>query len=197
MSIPEPGLFGTAATVCLPSRGRGRVFRRNDKAPPPVRLDLDAPTAGSPTGLACGVTGHFSLFVESLVQQDWIAKAWLARLGLGRTLAQHVTDAVLDRPGAPRAAGLPGRFAGQPLPVPGSALPGLADTRPPLLNPDGGIAGMGDGPDAQSRTLTARRADREPILVDRRGYRRVVRRGLARHVVDRAGRLHLQLGPAL
>ena len=146
--------FSGEATVCLPSRGRGRVFRWDDEADPPAWVELDAPAAGSPTRLACGVTDHFSLFALSSVEQERVAKAWLARFG--RTVAQHVTEAVQDRLSAPRAEGLQGTLAGQPLPAPGTALPGVADTRPLLHNPNAEFTGLGEQSGVQSRSLTAR-----------------------------------------
>ena len=146
--------FSGEATVCLPSRGRGRVFRWDDEADPPTWVELDAPAAGSPTRLACGVTDRFSLFALGSAEQERVAKAWLARFG--RTVAQHVTEAVQDRLSAPRAEGLQGTLAGQPLPAPGSALPGVADTRPLLHNPDAEFTGLGEQSGVQSRSLTAR-----------------------------------------
>ena len=146
--------FSGEATICLPSRGRGRVFRWDDEADPPAWVELDAPPAGSPTRLACGVTDRFSLFALSSAEQERVAKAWLARFG--RTVAQHVTEAVQDRLSAPRAEGLQGTLAGQPLPAPGSALPGVADTRPLLHNPDAEFTGLGEQSGVQSRSLTAR-----------------------------------------
>ena len=146
--------FSGKATVCLPSRGRGRVFRWDDEADPPAWVELDAPAAGSPTRLACGVTDRFSLFALGSAEQERVAKAWLARFG--RTVAQHVTEAVQDRLSAPRAEGLQGTLAGQPLPAPGSALPGVADTRPLLHNPDAEFTGLGEQSGVQSRSLTAR-----------------------------------------
>ena len=142
------------ATVCLPSRGRGRVFRWDDEAEPPVWIELVAPAAGSLPGLACGTTEHLALFALGSAEQDRIATAWLARFG--RTMAQHVMDAVQDRLGAPRAAGFSGTLAGQPLPAPGTVPPGVADTRSPLPRPDVELIGMGDGPGARSVVLTAR-----------------------------------------
>ena len=146
--------FSGEATICLPSRGRGRVFRWDDEADPPAWVELDAPPAGSPTRLACGVTDRFSLFALSSAEQERVAKAWLARFG--RTVAQHVTEAVQERLSAPRAEGLQGTLAGQPLPAPGSALPGVADTRPLLHNPDAEFTGLGEQSGVQSRSLTAR-----------------------------------------
>ena len=151
----EPGAtLSGEATVCLPSQGRGRVFRWDDAVEPPVWVELVASPAGSPLGLACGTTEQFALFALGSAQQDRIAKAWLARFG--RTAAQHVTDAVQDRLGAPRAAGFSGTLAGQPLPAPGTVSPGVADTGSPVQRLDVELTGTGDGPDARSVVLTPR-----------------------------------------
>ena len=151
----EPGAtLSGEATVCLPSQGRGRVFRWDDAVEPPVWVELVAPPAGSPLGLACGTTEQFALFALGSAQQDRIAKAWLARFG--RTAAQHVTDAVQDRLGAPRAAGFSGTLAGQPLPAPGTVSPGVADTGSPVQRLDVELTGTGDGPGARSVVLTPR-----------------------------------------
>ncbi len=150
---PRATLSGEA-TVCLPSQGRGRVFRWDDAVEPPVWVELVAPPAGSPLGLACGTTEQFALFALGSAQQDRIAKAWLARFG--RTAAQHVTDAVQDRLGAPRAAGFSGTLAGQPLPAPGTVSPGVADTGSPVQRLDVELTGTGDGPGARSVVLTPR-----------------------------------------
>ena len=151
----EPGAtLSGEATVCLPSQGRGRVFRWDEAVEPPVWVELVAPPAGSPPGLACGTTEQFALFALGSAQQDRIAKAWLARFG--RTAAQHVTDAVQDRLGAPRAAGFSGTLAGQPLPAPGTVSPGVADTGSPVQRLDVELTGTGDGPGARSVVLTPR-----------------------------------------
>ena len=67
-----------------------------------------------------------------------------------------MTEAVQDRLSAPRAEGLQGTLAGQPLPAPGNALSGVADTRPLLHKPDAEFTGLGEQSGVQSRTLTAR-----------------------------------------
>ena len=69
--VDEDGMIlslgeGESAVVCLPlvppeSRGR-RVYRYDDDATPPAWVALAEPSEGSPEGLVCGVTEHFSLF---------------------------------------------------------------------------------------------------------------------------------------
>ena len=53
---------GESAVVCLPSESGRRVSRYDDEATPPAWVALAEPVGGSPAGLACGVTEHFSLF---------------------------------------------------------------------------------------------------------------------------------------
>ena len=101
----EPGAtLSGEATVCLPSQGRGRVFRWDEAVEPPVWVELVAPPAGSPPGLACGTTEQFALFALGSAQQDRIAKAWLARFG--RSVRAH-GGAACDG----RGAGSPGGAA--------------------------------------------------------------------------------------
>ena len=61
---PDPPLAaGQTAVVCLPASGAGQhVHRWDDGADPPVWVELEAPAGGSPPGLTCGVTDHFSIF---------------------------------------------------------------------------------------------------------------------------------------
>ena len=104
----------------------------------------------------------------TIVNADPIPQAWLARFG--RTVTDHVVDAVTARLAAPRAAGAEATLAGQALPswspgggtVPG-AVNGKADEVPQadtatLLSRWMALAGQEDGPGAgfQSRALTER-----------------------------------------
>ena len=150
---------GQSATLCMPSRGRGRIHRYdNDSA---TWVELEEPTGSAPTGLACGLTEHFSLFAVVIsTLREKVAKAWLARFG--RTLAQHVVDAVQDRMSAPRGAGVRGRLAGQELPVAGGKAfedvaagrrPGL-EADPLLLRMDHGVTGGREEFGAESREIT-------------------------------------------
>ena len=150
---------GQSATLCMPVRGRGRIHRYdNDSA---TWVELEEPTGSSPTGLVCGLTEHFSLFAVVIsTLREKVAKAWLARFG--RTLAQHVVDAVQDRMSAPRGAGVRGRLAGQELPVAGGTAfedaaagrrPGL-EADPLLLRMDHGVTGGREEFGSESREIT-------------------------------------------
>ncbi len=104
------------ATVCLPSRGAGRVFRYDESAGPPAWVELDAPDGGSPDGLACGVTEHFSMFaVARAIRHETAAKAWLARFG--RTVVDQVLDAIDGRMRAAHTQGSALTIAGQRVPT--------------------------------------------------------------------------------
>ena len=61
---PDPPLSpGQTAVVCLPASGADqRVHRWDDGADPPEWVELEPPPGGSPPGLVCGVTDHFSPF---------------------------------------------------------------------------------------------------------------------------------------
>ena len=138
------------ATVCLP--GRGRVYRYDEEATPPEWVMLEEPAGGSPTGLSCGVTKHFSLFALGSAPHTAVAKAWLARFG--RTAAEHVLDAVQQRFEAGREAGFEVSLAGQRI---GAANGGLHD------GPEALSMRLGDRfddlwsePHWQTRRLTAR-----------------------------------------
>ena len=152
-------LNGTA-TVCLPIRGGGRgfVFRYDETLSEWVQLE--EPPGGSPAGLACGVTDKFSYFASTTKESTVAAKAWLARFG--RTLSEHVIDAVHDRLTAPRRAGFSGTLAGQALPRPGGLPSGLSDASFLLPGPDAGFGAdagsiaRGEGAPVRSRRLTAR-----------------------------------------
>ena len=114
---------GTTATVCLPvdpAVDRPRVWRWDESATPPAWVELDEPEGGSPAGLVCGVTEHFSMFaVASSAPGGALAKSWLARFG--RTVAQHVLDGIEERLQASRAAGFEATVAGRRLDTTGGA----------------------------------------------------------------------------
>ena len=101
---------GQTATLCLPVEGRGRVYRYDSSASPPEWVELPEPAGGSPEGLACGVTDRFSLFAVGTAPNERVATSWLGRFG--RTVAQHVVDAVRNRMSAPRTEGFEGTLAG-------------------------------------------------------------------------------------
>ena len=131
------------ATVCLPVAGgdseRPRVWRYDESATPPEWVALDEPPQGSPGGLVCGETEHFSLFAvgssasrPEVSDRRAVAKAWLARSG--RTIAQHVLAGLQERLRAPREAGFEGALAGRGLDTSGAGwrdgrLPARAGTR--------------------------------------------------------------------
>ena len=132
------------ATVCLPVAGgdseRPRVWRYDESATPPEWMELPEPPQGSPAGLVCGETEHFSLFAvgssasrpEVSDRRASVAKAWLARSG--RTIAQHVLAGLQERLRAPREAGFEGALAGRGLDTSGAGwrdgrLPARAGTR--------------------------------------------------------------------
>ena len=101
---------GQTATLCLPVEGRGRVYRYDSSASAPEWVELPEPAGGSPEGLACGVTDRFSLFAVGTAPNERVATSWLGRFG--RTVAQHVVDAVRNRMSAPRTEGFEGTLAG-------------------------------------------------------------------------------------
>ena len=113
---------GQTGTVCLPVEGRGRVHRFDDSASPAVWVELDEPAGGAPEGLACGVTDRFSLFAVVRSPHERVATSWLGRFG--RTVAQHVVDAVRMRVSAPRAEGFEGTLVGHGI---AAGNGGLAD----------------------------------------------------------------------
>ena len=92
---------GERAVVCLPSESRGRRVYRYD-GPDQGWVALDEPSEGSPEGLVCGVTDHFSLFAlgagDSAVEQAWLAR-------FGRTVAAQVTGAISERLAAGSSSG--------------------------------------------------------------------------------------------
>ena len=133
---------GTTATVCFPAGGnseRPRVWRNDASATAPEWVELAEPEGGSPGGLVCGETGHFSWFAvgsasrpEVSDRRASVAKAWLARSG--RTIAQHVLAGLQERLRAPREAGFEGALAGRGLDTSGAGwrdgrLPARAGTR--------------------------------------------------------------------
>ena len=149
---PDPPLAaGQTATVCLPATSGGQRVHRWDEDTSEW-VELDAPAGGSPAGLACGVTDHFSLFTLGMAPNETVAKAWVARFG--RTVAQHVVDGVQSRLTAPRVAGLHGTLAGQGFGGPATAVPNGPDAMPGW--PETGPGGMEDDLHAQSQSVTGR-----------------------------------------
>ncbi len=128
---PEvPLVPGETAVVCLPGSGGDRVHRWDDSLDPPEWVELDPPPGGSPPGLACGVTDHFSLFALGSAPGEMAVQSWLSRFG--RTVAQQIVVWVEDRLSAPREAGLRGKVAGR----------GLGG---PAARPDPNLGHAGDG----------------------------------------------------
>ena len=146
IKLEEGKTFDVPAIVCLPaSSGSQRVHRYDP--PEWVELEPHAPPAGSPPGLVCGVTEHFSLFALGSAPVGMAVNSWLSRFG--RTVAEQVVDMVTERLRSPREAGtlatLAGRGIGAPVAQPA---------------PDGLPAGIGEAWDvdreAWSRSMTAR-----------------------------------------
>ena len=106
---------GRTATVCLPveDEGRRRVYRYDDSSTPAEWLELEEPSGGSPEGLACGATDRLGLFALGASPNELVATSWLARIG--RTIAQHVLEAVQERIAVSRHAGFAGMLAGRNL----------------------------------------------------------------------------------
>ena len=143
---------GQSATVCVPVRGHGRIHRYDSASA--TWIELEEPTGSLPAGLACGLTERFSLFAVTSTLRDRVAKGWLARFG--RTLVQHVVDAVQDRISASRGAGVRGRLAGQELPVAdGTAFEDTAARRRPGLEADPLIRRMDHGVSGGHREFSA------------------------------------------
>ena len=73
-----PLAAGQTAVVCLPASGAGQhVHRWDDEADPPAWVELEAPAGGSPPGLACGVTDHFSIFALGSAPRGMTARVML------------------------------------------------------------------------------------------------------------------------
>ena len=146
---PRPALSaGQTAQVCLPaSSGSQRVHRYDEDATPPEWVELEVPAGGSPQGLACGVTDHFTLFALGSAPGEMAVNSWLSRFG--RTVAEQVVDMVTERLQSPREAGTLATLAGH-----GFGHPVV----PPVL--DGLPSGTGDARDGDregwSRSLTGR-----------------------------------------
>ena len=139
---------GQTAQVCLPaSSGSQRVHRYDEDATPPEWVELEVPAGGSPQGLACGVTDHFTLFALGSSPGEMVVNSWLSRFG--RTVAEQVVDMVTERLQSPREAGTLATLAGH-----GFGHPVV----PPVL--DGLPSGTGDARDGDregwSRSLTGR-----------------------------------------
>ena len=147
--VPSPALSdGETAQVCLPaSSGSQRVHRYDEDAIPPEWVELEVPAGGSPQGLACGVTDHFTLFALGSAPGEMAVNSWLSRFG--RTVAEQVVDMVTERLQSPREAGTLATLAGHGFgrPVAPPVLDGLPS--------DTGAAWDGDR-EGWSRSLTGR-----------------------------------------
>ena len=146
---PDPPLSaGQTAQVCLPaSSGSQRVHRYDEDATPPEWVELEVPAGGSPQGLACGVTDHFTLFALGSAPGEMAVNSWLSRFG--RTVAEQVVDMVTERLQSPREAGTLATLAGH-----GFGHPVV----PPVLDglPSGTGAARDGDREGWSRSLTGR-----------------------------------------
>ena len=146
---PRPALSGgQTAQVCLPaSSGSQRVHRYDEDATPPEWVELEVPAGGSPQGLACGVTDHFTLFALGSAPGEMAVNSWLSRFG--RTVAEQVVDMVTERLQSPREAGTLATLAGH-----GFGHPVV----PPVLDglPSGTGAARDGDREGWSRSLTGR-----------------------------------------
>ena len=146
---PSPALSaGQTAQVCLPaSSGSQRVHRYDEDATPPEWVELEVPAGGSPQGLACGVTDHFTLFALGSAPGEMAVNSWLSRFG--RTVAEQVVDMVTERLQSPREAGTLATLAGH-----GFGHPVV----PPVLDglPSGTGAARDGDREGWSRSLTGR-----------------------------------------
>ena len=151
-SAPLSGM----ATVCLPltDGGSGMVLRYDEDAGEWVRLP--EPEGGSPPGLACGLTEHFSLFAAVSAPREGVAvaEAWLSRFG--RTVAEQVTEAVEGRFSASHAPGLEMRLAGQAVGGPGAAKDDEVLRLEAVTKWLKGMEDDGERPDRRTRMATGR-----------------------------------------